>query len=306
MALVLFMVLGAAAPAPIQRNQWTTNFPGQSIKGATLFAATMTVGQVSISADLANPQIGFNAGTVGDLGWDTGGVFLKAGNTTITGWYTQTGTGHTNISSSIDRAPVTLLGSTNALFFPTNAAAGNVMTSDAVGNGRWVAPVAGGVTSVGLSVPSNLGGTNSGNVTSTGQLGFTNTFQTANTVFAGPTSGSKAEPTFRALVAADIPTPTVTTLTPATSVAIDFTGTVYQYLIVTNDTTFTGSNLGAGRAIALKLFAGSTNYNLTFPAWAFIGNTAPATISSNKTAVLSVTAFDANTTNVVAAYAVQP
>ena len=41
--------------------------------------------------------------------------------------------------------------------------------------------------------------------TSTPALSFTLTTQTANTVFSGPTTGSAAAPTFRALVSADIP-----------------------------------------------------------------------------------------------------
>lgn len=74
-------------------------------------------------------------------------------------------------------------------------------------NGIYAAPGgsgSGSVTSVGLGVPS-IFGTNAGNVTSTGLIGFSNVFQSANQVLAGPTSGSKAEPAFRALVNADIP-----------------------------------------------------------------------------------------------------
>lgn len=62
----------------------------------------------------------------------------------------------------------------------------------------------GGVTSVGLALPNIFTVTNSP-VTSSGTLTGTLATQTANTIFAGPTSGSAAGPTFRALVAADIP-----------------------------------------------------------------------------------------------------
>ena len=61
-----------------------------------------------------------------------------------------------------------------------------------------------GVTSVGLSAPSFL--TVSGSpVTTSGTLTLALATQTANTVFAGPTTGIAAAPTFRALVAGDIP-----------------------------------------------------------------------------------------------------
>lgn len=72
-------------------------------------------------------------------------------------------------------------------------------------------PSSGGtVTSVGLSatVPSILSSSISGSpVTSSGTLALTLSLanENANTVFAGPSSGSASVPTFRALVIADIP-----------------------------------------------------------------------------------------------------
>lgn len=47
-------------------------------------------------------------------------------------------------------------------------------------------------------------------VTTTGTLTQTLATQTANRIFAGPSTGSPAQPTFRSLVAADIPTPLTT------------------------------------------------------------------------------------------------
>lgn len=62
----------------------------------------------------------------------------------------------------------------------------------------------GTVTSVGLSLPGIF--TVSGSpVTTTGTLTGTLATQTANTIWAGPTTGAAAAPTFRALVAADMP-----------------------------------------------------------------------------------------------------
>lgn len=62
----------------------------------------------------------------------------------------------------------------------------------------------GTVTSVSMTTPSILNVSGSP-ITTSGSLGLTLTTQTANRVFAGPTSGGAATPTFRALVAADIP-----------------------------------------------------------------------------------------------------
>jgi hypothetical protein len=62
----------------------------------------------------------------------------------------------------------------------------------------------GTVTSVAATVPSILAVTGSP-ITSSGTLAFSLATQAANQVFAGPTSGGAATPTFRALASADIP-----------------------------------------------------------------------------------------------------
>jgi len=67
----------------------------------------------------------------------------------------------------------------------------------------------GGVTSVGLSLPNIFTVSNSP-VTTTGTLTGSLATQAANMVWAGPTTGADAAPTFRALVAADLPNTAVT------------------------------------------------------------------------------------------------
>lgn len=62
----------------------------------------------------------------------------------------------------------------------------------------------GTVTSVGLSAPSEFTVSNSP-VTSSGTLTFAKANQNANLVYAGPTTGAAAAPTFRSLVVDDIP-----------------------------------------------------------------------------------------------------
>lgn len=63
----------------------------------------------------------------------------------------------------------------------------------------------GGVTSVAMSVPSRQTITGSP-ITGSGTLAISDNTQTDNVVFAGPASGAAAAPTFRALVAGDLPT----------------------------------------------------------------------------------------------------
>jgi len=84
-------------------------------------------------------------------------------------------------------------------------------TQGAGANPVWSATGAGSVTSVGLALPSIF--TVSGSpVTVTGTLTGTLATQTANTHFAGPATGAAAVPTFRALVGADLPNPSPSTL----------------------------------------------------------------------------------------------
>lgn len=85
----------------------------------------------------------------------------------------------------------------------------------------WVAAPGGGggsgtVTSVGLSLPAIFSVSGSP-VTTTGTLTATLATQTANFVWAGPTTGAAAAPTFRALVTADLPSGTTQTIASGTA-----------------------------------------------------------------------------------------
>src|SRR6185369_9606621 len=75
----------------------------------------------------------------------------------------------------------------------------------------WVAlsTTAGTVTSVALSMPSEFSVSGSP-ITSSGTFTVTKANQNANLVFAGPTTGAAVAPTFRSLVAADLPNTAVT------------------------------------------------------------------------------------------------
>lgn len=78
------------------------------------------------------------------------------------------------------------------------------------GSGSGSGGGGGTVTSVALTVPSILSVSGSP-VTTSGTFAVTLATQTANTVFAGPTTGGAATPTFRALVKADLPATVVHT-----------------------------------------------------------------------------------------------
>ena len=98
-----------------------------------------------------------------------------------------------------------LIGSNGTAPIPATLSAGaGISITNGAGSITIAATNAGTVTSVGLALPSIF--TVSGSpVISTGTLTGTLATQTANTVWAGPTTGAAAAPTFRSLVAADIP-----------------------------------------------------------------------------------------------------
>lgn len=82
---------------------------------------------------------------------------------------------------------------------------GHVLTWDTTNGWQAEAPAGGTVTSVALTMPTDIFDVAGSPVTTSGTLAVTLDNQTANTVFAGPTSGGAAAPAFRALVAGDIP-----------------------------------------------------------------------------------------------------
>lgn len=142
------------------------------------------------------------------------------------------GTYWTNVSySSITVGTATNLagGAANKIPYQTGPGATAFMTAPTVDNTfltwtnasgfAWVANPLGTVTSVGLSMPGQFTVTNSP-VTSSGTLTAAWNNQNANYVLAGPTTGAAAAPTFRALVAADIPAlPYQTAVAPVTYTA---------------------------------------------------------------------------------------
>ena len=126
-------------------------------------------------------------------------------------------------------------------------------------NGAWVnygtSNAVGTVTSVDVSLPTSVFSTSSGAVTTSGTISFTLAAQAANTVFAGPDAGGSATPTFRALVAADIPAldwTKITTGTPTTLAGYGITDAVPSSRTITAGTGLTGGgDLSANRTLSL-------------------------------------------------------
>jgi len=126
--------------------------------------------------------------------------FTKAPGTAVT---LTTGGGSSAVTS-LDgiTGAVTLFAGSNITITDNSPSAGDIKIA-ATGGGT------GTVTSVGLTMPSEFSVSGSP-VTSSGTLTVTKANESANLVYAGPSSGAAAAPTFRSLANADLPTSGVT------------------------------------------------------------------------------------------------
>lgn len=136
---------------------------------------------------------------------------------------------------------------------------GQVLTADSTQTTgvKWATASGGGsgtVTSVALTVPAFLAVSGSP-VTTSGTLAVTLANETANRVFAGPSSGNATTPTFRALVAADIPT----TLGNVTFGNITVTGDINGNNVGATSVTITPGGYIQGDDLNLGDIAGDFN-----------------------------------------------
>jgi trimeric autotransporter adhesin len=171
----------------------------------------------------------------------TGNISGNAANVTGIIAITHGGTGQTTANAGFDAlSPMTTAGD---LVYENNTptaarlpigSTGEVLTVSG-GLPTWAFPATSGtVTSVALADGSStpIYAITGSPVTSSGTLTFTLDNQPANEVFAGPTSGPAAQPTFRSLVSADIP-----------NNAANTTGTASNITATSNSTLTTLPNL---------------------------------------------------------------
>lgn len=93
------------------------------------------------------------------------------------------------------------------------------------------------------------------------------------------------------------------------SISVDLSPSTHGHKMIalTGDLTVGLTNIAAGRATSLRIVCDATGRNLTWPAGVVaLGAALPATITANKTLVVSFTAYGTAATDVVAAWSVQP
>jgi len=191
-----------------------------------LTPATATSGAITVAGTLAvaNGGTGQTSYTNGQLliGNTTGNTLAKATLTASTGISVTNGAGSITLTNTAPDQVVSLTGA------GTTTISGTYPSFTITSNDAYV----GTVTSVGLSMPTPFTVTNSP-VTSSGTLTAAWNTQTANYVLAGPTTGAAAVPTFRALVAGDIPTLSYVSSVSATA-PITSTGGLTPTIAVTS------------------------------------------------------------------------
>lgn len=286
------------------------------IKRSTGSSAPTSLANAELAFSEGNAILYYGTGTGGAGGSATSiihvgglGAFLGLGSGN-----TQTAAGTYTFSGSVTCSGTTAIGAATATSPSVSDDSTRVATTEWVKDQGYLTSASNGtVTSVALSLP-NIFTVSGSPVTTSGTLTGTLATQTANYVWAGPTTGSAAAPTFRALVAGDVPdlSGTYLTLTGTRTASgsytlsgtVDITGT---FRIGSTTVTSSADEINvldgatAGTAVASKAVVLDANKDFNFGtgdvSCAEITTTGNVTIGGDL--LVSGTTTNINTTNLV-------
>lgn len=223
----------ASGPGSAALTLATVATPGTFPKVTFNAKGLVTAGTTLVSGDIPNNA----ANTSGTASNVTGVVVVANGGTGL---------------STLTANNVILGNGTSTPNFVAPGTSGNVLTSNGT---TWTSSAGstGTVTSVAISVPSFLMVTGTP-VTTSGTFSITLATESPNTFFAGPTTGGAATPTFRAIVAGDVPTLNQNTSGSAAS----FTGSLVGDVTGTQGATVV-STVGGSSAANVNTATGLAN-----------------------------------------------
>ena len=151
----------------------------------------------------SNALLDVGATTITLNGTSSGPVIVGGGGTAVPLRFLEPSGSGTNYSSFQAQAQAANITYTLPA---ADGSTGQVLSTNGSGTLSWASPGGSGtVTSFSAGNLSPLFTTSVATATTTPALTFTQSNANANLVFAGPTTGSPAAPTFRSLVAADLP-----------------------------------------------------------------------------------------------------
>lgn len=252
---------------------------GQTVYAVGDLLAADTTTTLSRVADVATGNVLLSGGA------NTLPAYGKVGLTTHVSGILPVANGGTNSSTALNNNRIMVSSGgqivesaalTNGQLLIGSTGAAPVVAAITPGTGITVTPGAGSitiaainngtVTSVGLNVPAEF--TTSGSpVTSSGSITINKANQTANTFWAGPTSGGAAAPTFRTIVGNDIPVSLRIQPVP-----IVITSSTFQ---PSNTTTYNVANIPWESAV----YANYTSVTSFFSAYVTGGSTSNVTIT---------------------------